>query len=214
MHKRILLFDFDGVIVNTFAVCFEISGKFHSSLSEDEYRKWFEGNIHDRPRREDTKPSDGARYFDLYNPRVLALAPMEGIKEVLKLLHQKYLLVIVSSTINSPIETYLAKHNLAQYFDKVFGADVHKGKIEKIKMVFAEYGVVAADCLFITDTLGDMREAEKTGVDALGVSWGYHPSETLRRGNPIAIAHMPSDIVSEIHHYFQNKRFDVRGAVK
>lgn len=202
MTKKILLFDFDGVIVNTFDICFEISGKFHSALSVDEYRRWFEGNIHDRPRRDDTKPSDGSRFFDMYNPRLLALAPVAGIQDVLKTLHKNHLLVIVSSTINGPIAEYLKKHDLLRYFDKVFGSDVHKSKVEKIKMVFNEYGAAPADCLFITDTLGDMREAEKTGVSALGVSWGYHPSETLMRGNPIAVAHTPADILAEVNRYF------------
>ncbi len=202
MSKKILLFDFDGVIVDTFDVCFEISKQFHTNLSVDEYRKWFEGNINDRPRREDAKPSDDSRFFDLYSPRLFALTPVAGIAEVLGSLHQRYRMVIVSSTINSPIEEYLRRHDLLTYFDKIFGSDVHKSKVEKIKMVFAQYGATAADCLFITDTLGDMVEAEKTGVAALGVSWGYHPIETLQRGNPIAMAHTPNDMLREIERYF------------
>jgi phosphoglycolate phosphatase-like HAD superfamily hydrolase len=48
-----------------------------------------------------------------------------------------------------------------------------------------------------------MLEAEKTGVNALGVSWGYHPKKTLQKGNPITIASKPADIVFEVNQYFK-----------
>ena len=124
-----------------------------------------------------------------------------GIKAIEEL-KKRYTLVIISSTINSPIRAYLEKYNLAQYFDKIFGSDVHKSKIEKIKMVFEKYSVQSENCIFITDTLGDMREAEATGVRAIGVTWGYHLLETLQRGKPVAIVDKPEDIISAVNEYF------------
>ncbi|MCP6719759.1 MAG: HAD family hydrolase [Patescibacteria group bacterium] len=203
-QKRVLLFDFDGVIVDTFDLCLGINRKLgSSSLSADDYRKRFEGNIykHFEKQNIDIEQTDNA-FFKHYNPELLQFNPVEGIQEVIKELRKRYTLVIISSTINSPIQAHLEKYNLAQYFDKIFGSDVHRSKIEKIKMVFEQYNVQPKNCIFITDTLGDMREAEATGVRAIGVTWGYHSLETLQRGNPVAIVHKPENIVSAVNEYF------------
>ncbi|PIR89460.1 MAG: hypothetical protein COU07_00985 [Candidatus Harrisonbacteria bacterium CG10_big_fil_rev_8_21_14_0_10_40_38] len=200
--KKIVLFDFDGVIVDTCDLSFEISNGFRPTLSKNEYLTWFEGSIYDRPKHKNRK-DENEDFFKIYNPRLMETYPISGIEDVLGSLHKKYLLVVVSSTISSSIEEYLSKFNLLQYFDKVFGSDVHKSKVEKINMVFSEYGVGSGDCIFVTDTLGDMREAEHTGVNAIGVSWGIHPVETLQRGNPVAIVHGVSGILTEIDGYFK-----------
>lgn len=107
--------------------------------------------------------------------------------------------MIVSSTINSPIRDYLEKHILSQHFDKIYGADAHTNKVVKINKVFADFKVVADDCLFITDTLGDMREAAKARVKSIGVTWGFHNLETLQKGNPTAIAATPRELVSLVN---------------
>jgi phosphoglycolate phosphatase len=76
--------------------------------------------------------------------------------------------------------------------------------VEKIKMVFNKYGVSANNCLFVTDTLGDLLEAEKTGVEGIGVTWGFHGAETLKRGNPVALVDTPDELVAEIDRYFKD----------
>ncbi len=82
------------------------------------------------------------------------------------------------------------------------GADVHKSKVEKIKMVFEKYSIGPKDCIFITDTLGDMREAEKTGIDAIGVTWGFHKIETLEQGEPFRLVETPPALATAIADYF------------
>ncbi len=204
MKRKVLLFDFDGVIVDTFKLCLSINRRFHTALSSDEYRRWFEGNIYDRPKRKNWKKGDDADFFRMYADGIFKIKPVKGIKKALRELNEKYILVIVSSAINSPITEYLEKYGLLKYFSKVFGADMHESKVEKIKIVFKEYGAAPEDCLFITDTLGDMREAHKTGVRALGISWGYHLPEKLQNGNTVAIAKKPADILTEVKKYFGN----------
>jgi len=211
MNKQILLFDFDGVIVNTFELCFSITKKFNSDLSHDAYLALFEGNIYDGLKKKnggiyDKKQENDERgFFEIYTPQLLEIGPVPGMSEIIKELEKDYVLIMLTSTINSPINSYLEKYGLHKYFDKIFGADVHKSKEEKIKMVFQEFNVKPNDCLFITDTLGDMREAEKAGIQVMGVLWGFHPEKTLEKGNPIALARAPADIIFEVNKYFQNK---------
>jgi len=205
MENKAILFDFDGVIVDTFELSLTISREVGYTFTPEEYRKLFEGNIYtaleDLHKREMTEKDDEV-WFSRYSPRMLALEPVEGMLSVLKGLGEKYVLAVVSSTINSPIEEYLAKHNLTLYFNRVLGADVHRSKVEKIRMVFDEFSLGARDCLFITDTLGDMKEAHVVNVESIGVTWGFHTRETLLDGSPVAVVDSPSELVSAVDLFF------------
>jgi phosphoglycolate phosphatase len=82
------------------------------------------------------------------------------------------------------IGEFLTENGMTSYFDRIMGNAVHKSKEEKIKTVFAEYGTDASECIFVTDTLGDIREATKVNVGAIGVTWGFHERERLAQGKP------------------------------
>ncbi len=86
------------------------------------------------------------------------------------------------------------------------GADVHTSKHEKIKMVFEKYGISASQCIFVTDTLGDMREAKAADVGAIGVAWGFHSRETLAKGEPFRIVERPEEISPAISAYFASEK--------
>jgi len=204
MKEKILLIDFDGVIVDTFDLGMSVNNKLGTGISPDEYRKQFEGNVYENYDDNDEEiVSEDNEWFKLYTPGMLKLEPVEGVVEAIKTLGEKYTLIIISSNINSPIKKYLEKHALVSCFDEVFGADVHKSKVKKIKMVFEKHGVEAKDCLFITDSLGDIREANKMNVDSIGVTWGWHSRETLEKGSPFTIVDKTSEIVPAVDKYFR-----------
>lgn len=201
-----VLFDFDGVIADSFKPAFDIHKLICPHLTEEEYRKRFEGNINDWQDPIDVHTPECRRdidFFTEYVPRMRnEVRVIPGIKEALAELTEHYTLIIVSSTTTSPIQEFLESHALTDHFDWVMGNDVHTSKVEKIKMVFAKYKVSASDCIFITDTLGDMHEATKMEVSSIGVTWGFHSPETLAEGNPYNIVNQPADLPTVISTYF------------
>ena len=50
------------------------------------------------------------------------------------------------------------------------------------KLIKEKYNVDSNDLLFVTDTSGDIREAEEAGVPTIGVTWGGHDRHYLTRG--------------------------------
>jgi len=206
--NKTLLFDFDGVIVDTFELSYGSRKKLTPDLDMETYRGFFEGNIHEvgndeekSDKNENEKPNEFDPFFIHYIPALMAKEPVPGMINILRELSKNYRMVVISSTITSPIEEYLRTHGVFDLFDKVYGADVHKSKVIKIQMVFQDFKVSIEDCIFITDTLGDMREAAKVGVKSLGVIWGFQRSETLQKGNPIAIVSSPQELLSVIKYY-------------
>jgi phosphoglycolate phosphatase len=136
----------------------------------------------------------------------LKLPIIDGIREALVELSDKYRLIIISSTISSPIRDWLIGHNLLNYFDVIMGADIHTSKEEKFKMVFEKYKIGPDDCVFITDTLGDLKEASRLGISSLAVTYGFHNEDKLINGNPAGLIRKPKDIVVEVEKYWNKVR--------
>lgn len=206
MPKEFVLFDFDGVIADSYQAAYEVTKMICPHIDEDAYQARFEGNIHDWEEPLD-RHTDECRpdvdFFAEYVPKIKnEVQIFPGMKEVVTGLAETYSLVVVSSTITSPIQEFLASHGLADHFAWIMGADVHTSKVEKIKMVFDKYALKPENCVFITDTLGDMREAEATGVEAIGVTWGFQRAETLERGNSFRLVDSPSALSLAIADYF------------
>jgi len=205
--KKIALFDFDGVIADSYSVAFEVNKAVLPGLTEDVFRGFFDGNINDwgkgavsaneiqRIRKE---------FFEKYLPRIKEVKMFPGIKEAITKLEKLYTLIVISSTITSPIREFMERYNMAEHFDEIMGNDVHTSKVEKAKMVFKKYGVGAPDCVFITDTLGDMREASLAGVRSIGVTWGFHKKDKLLKGNPFCIIEKPEDLNSIVCEYLKD----------
>jgi len=203
--QKFILFDFDGVIVDSFEPAFEVSKKACPHLTIEEYKRGFEGNINEWKGAE-SEHTEQCRsdidFFTEYVPKMKDIDLVPGIKDVIEQLAKSYTLIIVSSTITMPIQELVDRTGLASYFAEILGNDVHNSKVEKIKMIFQKYNTTAEHCIFVTDTLGDLREAEKTGVKAIAVSWGFHSQETLQRGNPVSIMDSPEDLVTAVNNYF------------
>lgn len=174
MLKKFILFDFDGVIADSFQPAFEIQKMICPNLTEDIYQKRFEGNINDweKPINVHTEECrHDIDFFTEYIPRMKKeVQIIPEMKDVIIELEKNYIMIVISSTITSPIQEFLEEHDLSDHFTQIMGNDVHKSKVEKMKMVFEKYKVKANDCIFITDTLGDMREAEKMSVETIGVT--------------------------------------------
>ncbi len=124
------------------------------------------------------------------------------IKDVVLNLSQKFLLFIVSSTNTNPIRAFLKQNNLENCFREIYGNDVHASKVEKIGILLKQYTLDPKDCLFITDTVGDIREARKCNVDSVAVTWGYHSREMLEREKPVAVVDRSEELGD-----FISKRF-------
>ena len=162
MKKKFILFDFDGVIVDSFRPAFEIQKMICPHLTENIYRKRFEGNINDweEPTNVHTEECrHNIDFFTKYIPRMkneVQIVP--GMKEVIIELEKNYTLVVISSTITSPIQEFLEGHDLATHFAQIMGNDVHKSKIEKMA------ALCNADCNSMKEKIGLSKYNFRLGI--------------------------------------------------
>ncbi len=196
MMNKVVIFDFDGVIANTFKMCYGINTEAEPGLTEIQYRSRFQGNINKATNNANSFSKE--EFYERYGKKILHAALFDGIRESLETLNGKYIIVIVSSSNTASILDFLHHYNLKQYVHEVLGNDIHESKVEKFKMVFETYNASAESCVLITDTCGDVREAQEVNMPAIAVTWGYQDNNILKKCEPTAIITTPKEIIDQV----------------
>ncbi len=129
-------------------------------------------------------------------------AVFDGMGEVVSLLSKRYTLAINSSTMGGIVDDFLKQKQLREYFSEINGPEVSMSKVDKFNKVFRDFGAMPKDCVFVTDTLGDLREAQIADVPSIAVTWGYHDLTRLKQGDTIAIVNTPNDLERVINNHF------------
>ena len=197
---KLILFDFDGVLANTEKLCYRIHTVKNKDLTWERFQEYSNGNFFDGYFKavKEGKHIPADDYDGSYKKILDVLTIQDILHESILYLAKNYRLAIVSSTDSSYINDFLRKEGLLEYFSDVLGMDTHLSKKFKIKKILEKYNLLPDDTIFITDTLGDIREANECGVRSIGVTWGLHDREALLKGKPIKIIDNPQDLVQSI----------------
>ena len=205
----LIMFDFDGVIVDSLDFSHECSriAMEMDSITPEYFRSLFHGNVFEHPAvsgqlKVKAKPSKDDVFYKHYIPILMERPPIAAMLDVLDSASKLHPTVMISSTVNEPLHDYVKRYGMAHHFQMIMGGDTHTSKVVKIQMAKEFYAVEDNDCLFVTDTLGDIREAAKAGVQSIGVTWGFHLREDLEQGTPLAIVETPAELKDEINKFF------------
>lgn len=184
MNKiRAIIFDFDGVIVNNYEQHYNLSEKKIINITREEHRKLFEGNIH--VEREKLKHRDtGFDLMKVFSDSKKTDVIDNKIKEILESLSNNYLLGVITSGYEYGINNFLKNNDLSKTFSFVYGYETDKIKIHKFEKALKEFNLTKDECIFVTDTLGDILEANEVGIRTIAVDFGFHERERLQKGNP------------------------------
>jgi phosphoglycolate phosphatase len=180
---KAIIFDFDGVIEDNYEAHFGLSKKKIKDLTREEHKKLFEGNIHEQREKLGERLSN----FDLmgcFSNMKSTLKIKEEVKEFIVKLSKKYLLGVITSGYEAGVNVYLKNNNLESFFDFVYGFETDKNKDKKFKLFFNERCFGKGEVIFITDTLGDLLEANKVGIKTIAIDFGFHEAWRLKKGEP------------------------------
>lgn len=207
MGKGAIIFDFDGVLADSFevlykmnALAFEAQGK---KLTKTQYRNFFikdfneslkkfcgneksYGKLTDFKKRFKEKHYDGIKLFSHTKPLILHLKE-RGIS-----------LGIISATSEKLIINFLNKFGLTDYFDFILSS-AGASKVDTLKQVIQSNGYKISESYFVTDTFNDIYYGKKTGLKTIAVLWGFHAKELLLKGKPDFILKNYKEIFSIIN---------------
>jgi phosphoglycolate phosphatase len=91
------------------------------------------------------------------------------------------LLAVATGKSRRGLDKVLERHGLTGVFHSEQVADHHPSKPNPSMILTAlnETGVMPQKAVMLGDTTFDMDMARAAGIKKIGVTWGYHPAETL-----------------------------------
>jgi len=200
---KAIIFDFDGVLADTYNISFQIATQLHPNITKQDFLNIFMGNVYVTAGVHFTK-KDIPIFFEKLK-QAFTSKHFFAVRPMLEKLGERYKLFIISGTIDDNIKHFLQLGNLGGYFQKILGATTHRSKVERFKIVFRDYNLAPKECLFITDTVGDIVEAREANVESVAVTWGFHNEQLLLDHNPLAVAHSPEELVTVIEKLSQQQ---------
>ena len=190
--QKLLLFDFDGVLVDSLEVyedvvrqCLERLGRPIIRNRED-----FLDLYHDNFYREVEKRGIDLEAFIAVLAEIRPhidislIQPYDMMASVLLELAKRHRLMLISSNTEKTISVLLNRMNVQECFEAVVGSDALLNKTEKILRAQSESGMSRDSVYYIGDTAGDIREARRAGIKTIAVTWGWHSREILESVSP------------------------------
>lgn len=193
---KAIIFDFDGVIHDTFELAYKVNVEIlGEDFTKEKYRDFFNGNIFEHP---EINHANTEKFFKLQNEAFKYLEIDDNIRKNLEKLSTLHPLFIISSNQEEALNTYFKNNNFTHIFKEILGAETHQSKVEKFKHLFKKHNLKAEDCVFVTDTLGDIMEGKKVGVRIIAVDFGFHQKDRLEKGSPFKIVSSFDEILEVI----------------
>lgn len=188
MKKKLVLFDFDGTIVDNSegiynCIRYALSKKGLPPLSEDILRKFVGPSLFDSFSWYCTDdPEEAEELVALYRERYAPIGTTEvfvfdGMKELLKRLREDGIKVAVCSSKPHRFVIKISKEQgLQELFDGFFcpGLGSHISDKSGLALeAMKHFGISAEETVFVGDTKFDIAAARDAGIESVGVLYGF-----------------------------------------
>lgn len=211
MTVKVILFDFDGTIADTYQAIAKITNQLstefgYKALDQEELVL-----IKNLSSREIVKRSE-ISIFKLpflvrrvraeLSKEIAELEPITGIVPVLlELKKQGYILGIVTSNNQENVNIFLAKNQIDHLFSYIYSSTAIFGKHRVLNQVIREHKIAQSDIIYVGDETRDIRSARKSLVSVVAVSWGFNAAEILQEHQPDYLIAEPSELLEAIAHW-------------
>lgn len=211
MTAKVILFDFDGTIADTYQAIANITNQLstefgYKALNQEELLL-----IKNLSSREIVKLSEISIFkLPFLVRRVRAelskeigeLDPIEGIQSVLlELKNQGYTLGIVTSNNQENVDIFLEKNQLAHLFRYIYSGTAIFGKHRVLNQVMREHRINKSDVIYVGDETRDIRSARKSQIPVVAVSWGFNAAEILATYSPDYQVASSRELLTAIAHW-------------
>jgi phosphoglycolate phosphatase-like HAD superfamily hydrolase len=201
---RVMIFDFDGTIGDTFRQGLEILNKMAPEFG---YRP-LAGEDVEKARGMTTRqlmkylgisnrklPSIASRGIRELRTRIGEVQPIPGVPEALRALQaQGRRLGIVTSNSEENVGVFLKNQGL-EIFEFVRSSSRLLGKAREIRAAMKAQKFGPEDVMFVGDETRDIEACKRAGIRCAAVTWGYNSRASLEAQNPHCIFDSPEQLL-------------------
>lgn len=206
---KVIIFDFDGTIADSFGAVLAIANRLANEFGYAPVQPKDVKPLRNLSSREIIKQANLPVIKVLFllrrlrrelNREIQYLQPIPGIKEALVTLKQQgHQLGIVTSNSQENVVAFLENQNLAELFDFVSSGLTLLGKGRIIQQVLRRYRLDPDSVIYVGDETRDIEAARTVRIQVIAVGWGFNSSEILAAQNPDALIHTPEELVQMIN---------------
>lgn len=202
---KVAIFDLDGTLLNTLDdlanACNYALNKFSFPTHEVEEYKKFIGNgiyklveraVPNNKKDKETVEKVLEIFSEYYNEHMIDMTkPYEGIITLLDELRLKEIKLAVVSNKKHEFTMQIVEKYFGDRFDIVFGhRESYKAKPDPASVleVIDKFNILKNECIYIGDSNVDIMTARNSGIECIGVSWGFRGKEELAKAGADYIA--------------------------
>ena len=210
--SKLVIFDFDGVIVDSIDVMFKNMQKLFPGLTWEEFQKGSKKSIKERDEyfarhHKRLSKRDAEKLQKSYAKEKLKTSKAhDEMRMLIRDLSKKYFLAINTNAREDNILPILKSIGVYKYFDSIEPGGDSRTKVDKSESIMSELSISPSDAVFITDTTGDVLDAEEAGMPAIAVTWGVHGREDFEEGEVadglIAVVESSDELYDAISDHF------------
>ncbi|MGA9381427.1 MAG: HAD-IA family hydrolase [Phormidium sp.] len=208
MTIKVVIFDFDGTVADTFDALVTISNNLapefgYLPATPEEISK-----IKDLTTREIIQRSGVAIYklpFLLrkviaeLNSKIHALSPVEGMQTALfELKKQGNKLGIITSNDRENVQVFLQNNCLLDLFDFIYSGTRLFGKSRVINNFLRQANLQPGEIIYVGDETRDIEAAKKSNIKVIAVSWGFNSRKILKQQKPDFLIEHPQQLIEVI----------------
>lgn len=213
MHKKTIIFDFDGTIADTLPVVVDILNAFARAHGFREITPDEHHDLRDKPARELIRHL-GVSLFKVpsllrhgrkeLRKHIDEVKPFAGMPEVLRELHHSYRLGILTTNSRANVNRFLEQTHLDNLFEFVRSEKKLFGKDKALRRIMRREHITVDSVVYVGDELRDIVAAQKTEIPVISVTWGLNSPELLEKHNHGMCAAHPKDLKISIETIFKD----------
>jgi len=205
MNLRVILFDFDGTIADTFTETVEIFNHFadkygYNRIADEDVEEtrhmnaWQLLKFVKIPKHKVPflmRKGRAMLYRNLDKTRVF-----EGIRELLEWAEANDIPCgVVTSNSKKNVERFALLNRLPN-IHFVRSSSRLMGKHREFKRVLKKRKIAKEDVIYIGDESRDIEAAHEAGMKIISVTWGYNSKQALAQHRPDYIANTPEELLN------------------
>ena len=211
MSAKVVLFDFDGTIADTYQAIADITNNLSTEFGYKALNEEEQLLLKNLSSREIVKRSE-ISIFKLpflvrriraeLSKEIGELSPIADVPQtLLELKNRGYTLGIVTSNVKENVALFLEKNQLQSLFSYVYCSTAIFGKHRILNQVMREHKLGKSQVIYVGDETRDIRSARKSQIGIAAVSWGFNSRAILEEHHPDYLIDIPQQLLEAVDLY-------------